>query len=69
MDIANLIAGYAMQFIAPTAVVSFIATGITMFLPTQLSTKKKTWYVKAANVTLKALNIASGNIHMNKNAK
>jgi hypothetical protein len=69
MEIPNLIATYAMQFIVPTSVVMFISTGITMFLPTQLKTKKKAWYITTANATLKTLNILAGNVLKNKNAK
>lgn len=68
MELTNLIASYVMQYISPTATVVFIATGLSMFLPTKLSTKKDTALVTVTNGVLKLLNIVAGNILRNKNA-
>lgn len=67
VDISTLIANYAMQFVSGTPVVVFIATGLSMFLPTKLKTKKKGLHITAANSVLKALNIVAGNVLKNKN--
>lgn len=69
MELSQLIANYAMQFVSATPVVVFIATGLSMFLPDELNTKKDNVLVKMANVGLKVLNIVAGNILRNKNAK
>lgn len=69
MELSQLIATYVMQYVSPTATVVFIATGLSMFLPDQLNTKKDNALVKMANLGLKVLNIVAGNVLKNKNAK
>lgn len=67
MELSQLIANYAMQFVSATPVVVLIATGLSMFLPDRLNTKKDNMGVKACNVALSVLNIVAGNVLKNKN--
>lgn len=69
LDLSQLISNYAMSFVSGTPVVVFIATGLSMFLPTKLNTKKKGVHITIANTFLKALNIVAGNVLKNRNAK
>lgn len=67
MEIVDILTMIGMQFVVPTSVVVFIANGITMWLPTKLNTKKKAWYITAANVGLRVLNNIALNVRKNKN--
>lgn len=67
MELSNIIASYAMQFVSATPLVVLIATGLSMFLPNELNTKKDNAGVKAINIVLSALNIIAGNVLKNKN--
>lgn len=67
MELSQLIANYAMQFVSATPVVVFIANAITMWLPTQLNTKKTGLHIDATNLVLKVLDKLSMNIKNNTN--